>query len=86
MEVQNSIYTEFLNEVLCPPSHILKFQLLTPVSIINLTVTKSYPSYLGVKFQISPNKSVGWLGPRHWRVVRKVESCLGAAAPRERQE
>ena len=41
MEVQNSIYAEFFNEVLCPPSYVLKFQLLTPLSIIDLTVTKA---------------------------------------------
>lgn len=85
MEVPNSIYAEFFNEVLCPTSPILKFRLSTPISIIDLIVTKVYPSYPRVKFQISPNKSVGQLGPRCWRAIEKLESFLGAAAPREQQ-
>ena len=49
MEVQNSIFAEFLNEVLYLTDTVLKFLLLTPISVIDLIVTKAYPSYSRIK-------------------------------------
>lgn len=60
MEIQDSIFAEFLNEVLCATCSILKFQLLNPVSVTDLIVPKVYLSFPRIENSIPPSERAGW--------------------------